>query len=419
MEKKSLRTGKNPKVIIEIQGDLELKGWEETEVVARAPSVEDLALEEHGEIIVISCQKDCKVTVPYDAALQINFVHGNAALKSLDGHLNITEASGQLTLRSVGPTQIDQLHGNLTAKNVAGDLKIHTLDGNATIQDVQGDFIVEDAIYGNLGLDDVDGNASASVKGNITLLLDPARGKSYRFESDGNIVARLPGDSSATIDIPAATHIMVSLPGVEISQVKAPYNLSLGDGDADLTLSAKGKVILGSQPRAWGFEFASKATRFDFEPGEDLESMTELINRQVDEQIQAQIDMLEATLESQLESISSIFGQSGLSSEKAERIAGRARTAGARAQEKLQRAQEKLQRKLEAARRRAERRTRTAAHAARDRRKRVETTDWMPPKTETKTEPVKDEERLMVLQMLEQGKITLEEAEQLLSALEG
>ncbi|HEY5572479.1 MAG TPA: hypothetical protein VIK64_05625 [Anaerolineales bacterium] len=419
MEKKSLRTGKNPKVIIEIQGDLELKGWEETEVVARAPSVEDLALEEHGEIIVISCQKDCKVTVPYDAALQINFVHGNAALKSLDGHLNITEASGQLTLRSVGPTQIDQLHGNLTAKNVAGDLKIHTLDGNATIQDVQGDFIVEDAIYGNLGLDDVDGNASASVKGNITLLLDPARGKSYRFESDGNIVARLPGDSSATIDIPAATHIMVSLPGVEISQVKAPYNLSLGDGDADLTLSANGKVILGSQPRAWGFEFASKATRFDFEPGEDLESMTELINRQVDEQIQAQIDMLEATLESQLESISSIFGQSGLSSEKAERIAGRARTAGARAQEKLQRAQEKLQRKLEAARRRAERRTRTAAHAARDRRKRVETTDWMPPKTETKTEPVKDEERLMVLQMLEQGKITLEEAEQLLSALEG
>ena len=35
------------------------------------------------------------------------------------------------------------------------------------------------------------------------------------------------------------------------------------------------------------------------------------------------------------------------------------------------------------------------------------------------SDPVSEEERLMILQMLEQGNISLEEAEQLLAALEG
>jgi hypothetical protein len=75
-----------------------------------------------------------------------------------------------------------------------------------------------------------------------------------------------------------------------------------------------------------------------------------------------------------------------------------------------------MQRKLEAAQRRAERRARAAERAARDRRRRPEPPDTVPT---PKQEPVSDEERMMILQMLEQGKVTPEEAEQLLAALEG
>jgi hypothetical protein len=64
-------------------------------------------------------------------------------------------------------------------------------------------------------------------------------------------------------------------------------------------------------------------------------------------------------------------------------------------------------------------RTRAAERAARDRRKRYEPFDWSAAQTNTTDQPVTDEERLMVLQLLEQQKITIEEAEQLLAALEG
>jgi len=87
----------------------------------------------------------------------------------------------------------------------------------------------------------------------------------------------------------------------------------------------------------------------------------------------------------------------------------------------VRRAQEKLERKLEAARRRQEAKAQAAERREQMRSRRTWSfeipTPPVPPMPEK--EPVSEEERLMILRMLEQKKITLEEAEQLLSALEG
>jgi hypothetical protein len=411
MEKRLSTPNKNPKVILDIKGDLQLKGWEEQEVIVQCPSEQDLSLQQDGDEIKIACQDNCSVRVPYATVLRVENVSGSAAFKSLDGEMTLEQVSGNLTLRSTGPVAIARVRGNLVARNISGDLKLDSMDANVTVRDVQGDFIVAGEIRGNLKLNEIDGEASARARGNITVRLDPCPGNTYAFEADGNLNCRIPTDTSAAVTIHEASKISIKLPGVESSHPEAPFSLTLGEADAKLNLSAHGNVILGSQAGDWGFE--------DFDVGftEDLEDFDRVAD-QINQQIEAQMEMLEQSLESQLESLSSVFSGSGISSERADQIAERARLASQRAQEKMQRAQEKLQRKLEAARRRAERRARSAERAARDRRKRAETFDWTPPEPKPKTEPVTDEERLMILQMLEQGKISMGEAEQLLEALE-
>lgn len=414
MYKEAVNTSTSPKVMLEIQGDLALSGWDEPRVEVRCDKKDDITIEQNGDDVRVICQRDCTVRAPYGARLQIKYVHGHTAIKSMDGEISIQEASGHVSLGSIGPTNIERVHGNLAAKNVAGELRVQTLDGNAVVKDVQGDFRMENAAHGNLSLDDVEGNAMASCDGNLSLRLDPAPGKRYSFETGGNLICRLPGDASVAVDVREAAQIMLSHSGIEGHRVKAPHTFTLGDGEAELTLAAKGNVILGGQGWDWGFE------GLYFEPGEDFDRMAEEINRQVGQQIQAQMEMLEHTLEAQLANIATVFEGSGLSAEKAERVAEKARAASERAQAKMQRAQAKLQRKLEAARRRAERRARTAAaKAGRDRRKRAEAEDWSPQPATSEAEPVTDEEQVMILKMLEQGQITTDEAEQLLAALEG
>jgi len=93
----------------------------------------------------------------------------------------------------------------------------------------------------------------------------------------------------------------------------------------------------------------------------------------------------------------------------------------ARVQEKMRRAQEKLERRLEASRQREEMRLQAAERHLQSRSR--HNSAWerpAPPSPAAPPEPVvSDEERLAVLRMLAQKKITPDEADQLLTALEG
>jgi hypothetical protein len=345
-------------------------------------------------------------------------VSGNGTIKSVEGSINIETVYGNLTLRSVGPSRVGVVHGNLVAKNISGEIHLNAVKGNANVKDVQGDFVVEDTITGNLKVSDVDNNASASAKGNATIYLDPAPGHSYSFEANGNLSCFIPSDASTVIDISKAAKILLKFPDIEApSPLKAPYSFSLGDGDAQLSLSAGGNVNLREQFRDWDID------GIDLDIEKDFDDFSMEIEEQILQQLDAQMELLEADLETQMADLATSLESSGISQERAEKIAEKTRRASERAnkraQEKMQRAQDKMQRKLEAARRRAERKARAAERAARDRRRRPESYKFSPLKPKQVQEPVSDEERLMILEMLEQGKISIDEAEQLLEALEG
>ena len=423
MEKQVITTTTTPQITLEVEGDLTLKGWDESQIVAKSSSPNELSVRQDGDQVFITCASDCVVRVPFGASLQIPRVGGHATLKSLDGALNIQQISGHLTMRSVGATTIETIHGHLTAKNIGGDLQVGVVNGNATIKDVQGNLIVLQSVNGNLTLDDVDGDATATVNGNATLSFDPAPGNDYTFEARGNLLCRIPKDASVQVSIPRAARLLVRIPEAQVAPgARAPLDFTLGEGDAELTLSANGELLLSAQPPELDVE------DLEVEIGEDIESMAESISQQVAQQVEVQMEALEHQLEAQMEHLTGVFGMAGLPPEHAERIAQRAREASeraaARAQEKMQRVQEKLQRKLEAARRRAEAKARAAERIASDRRRRIEF-QWGPPPPPhpplhvPAQEAVSDEERMLILQMLEQQKITVDEAEQLLSALEG
>ena len=113
--------------------------------------------------------------------------------------------------------------------------------------------------------------------------------------------------------------------------------------------------------------------------------------------------------------------RAGLSPDETEYLMEQARRASAReaerTEEKMRKAREKLERKLVAARRKQELKAQAAQRRARTQVKR--SWDSEAPAYAARAEPVSEEERLMILNMLEQKKISLEEAEQLLAALEG
>jgi len=418
MEKYSVTTSESPAIELKINGDLTVKGWSKPSVMASSSSKDDLTLEQDNDHVNITCHRDCTVYVPSGANLEIIQVNGNGSIKAVEGEINFEEVNGNLTLRGVGPTRAATINGNLIAKNISGDLGLASVKGNATIKDVQGKFSVSGSITGNLRIDNVDDNASAMVDGNINIYLDPSPGNEYSFIAKGNLACFLPPDTSTQIDVPKANNLLIKMPDIDIpDHPQTPFSWVLGEGEAKLTLSANGNVKLGWQFLEW------EPADFELDIEKDMDDLSMEIEEQVLQQLDAQMEMWEAEMESQMENLVANLGSIGISSEAADRIAEKTRKAKERANrhahDKMMRAHEKMQRKLEAARRRAERKVKSAERAARDRRRRPESYQWSPQKPESVQEPVSDQERLLVLEMLEQGKISIDEAEQLLAALEG
>jgi len=438
MDKQFITTSENPTVTVDVQGDLRLKGHDELQVTAKGSSEEELTLEERDGQIWVTATSDCTLRVPRSANVFIKIVHGDAVIKGLDGVLSGDTVHGDLTLRDVGETSVNAVYGEVSAKNITGSLCFDRVEGNLQAKDVQEVFTITSRVRGNLRLDDVDMGATAIVDGNITLRLDPGPGEKFEFTAGGNIFCRLPEDASVEVSVPKAAQVMVNLPGARsTAPIKTPYSLSLGDADSSLTLSAEGNVVLDRYAPDWG-EFGD----FDVEIGTEMEGMTEAIGQQIEAQLEAQMASIESQLEAQMAGLEMRIGSFGLSEEQRRRAEERARVASKRAQERAQermrQAQERLERKLADAQRKIEIKTRAAERAAeriaeRGARRGRPPLQFSFPHTPhaphmpmrpgvpppTPTEPVSEQERLMILRMLEENKISLEQAEKLLAALEG
>ena len=353
MDKQFITTSAAPRILLDVSGDLRLKGQDAFEVVAKSDNPDDLFLEAQDDQVTVRSTGDCNVRVPRAAEVQVRAVHGETVIKALDGALTIDTVDGNLELRNVGLTTIGTLNGDLAARNVEDSLIIDSARGDVTVRGIQGDFTVQGEISGNLNLSDVAGNATASANGNIMLRLDPAPGHDYKFSCQGNLFCRLPADASVEINVPRASQVMVDLPGIHASApVQTPYALTMAEGDAHITLTAGGNVVLDTHAPDWDMD------EFDIDVGGEVNGMADVVSEQITRQVESQVRMIEDQLNVQLSSLSMRLSAAKLTAEQARRIEERAREASeraaARAQERIRHAQERMEQKLAAAQRKIE-----------------------------------------------------------------
>lgn len=411
-----IETGETPLIRIKSDADLTIKGKDEAHVSVKSSSPEDVKVEHDGNTISIRSTAEAQVRVPRGSSIEVERCTGNLILKGYDGSTTIDRVDGNLMVKSIGSLKINRVSGDLEGKNIEGMTEIGNVDGNLSLRNLE-DFRVTGRVSGNLALADVDGNASGRSDGNITLRLDPQPGSVYEFTASGNLVCRLPEDTGARLSIPrAGGRVRVKVGEIDLSRDRGrDIFAGIGDADSQLILTADGTLMVLGQAPEWDL-----SKDFDADFGEEFEGMAEEISSHAVEQVEAQMEALSAHLEAQLSHMNETLGAAGISAEAAARISERAREASMRAteraQEKMHRAQERIRRKMEQAQRKAEQRARREERRSTGRSWSYDSSSAAakPP-----SDPVSDEERLTILKMLAEKKIGMEEAEKLLSALEG
>ena len=419
MGQKSVSTGLTPKVLIQaVHGDLQVKGWDRPEVLLRTSAEEQGLLEQEGDSVRIRCHGDCVIRLPHEAAIETESVDGNAFFKLLKGRLSIERVAGSLDLRNIESAQLNTIQGNLLAKGATGDLVVEQVGGNAIARDIQGHCTLKQ-IGGNLDLSDGEQDIESTAGGNVRVRLCLLGGQNYHIRAGGNLHCQVPEEASLRADLSSsARRIQLKLPEGKSTLAEGSHSLTLAGGQAAMVLAAKGGILFVCQEADWG-----NADDIQEEIDEVFAEFSKEIGQQVSDQIETQIEAQMEILNEQLSKLETMIGTSGMPPEDVERAMQRARLASEKAnlrvQEKMRRAQEKMDRKLQAAQRKAELKMRAAERRQqRSPHRRTWSFEWAAtpaPDAETAF----DEERLLILRMLEEKKISIEEAERLLNALEG
>jgi hypothetical protein len=392
MFKQTFETSATPHITItECMGNLVVRGSAEQQVAIHLRgSTHDLDLDQVGETFTLVARADCLVTCPTTTTLTMDAVHGNLKVEGVEGPVTADTAYGNVKLRAVGPVAVEQAYGNLTAYQVEGDLHARTTVGNLKVYQVDGSLSTS-RVEGNLVIEGLQGGLVAErVRGNVRLKSLFLPDRTYRLTADGNLTVYLPVEASLRLVARASGGVRSSVPGLVLEEVDGETQGLLGDGEASLEAQVGGHMSL----RPLGMEEGTQVEGLPLDFIADLEGLGTQIETRIAEAMAEMEDRLAESL-GRIDS-EEIRLHAEQATERALRAAGRA----------AEQARHAAEREAERARMRAERADRRWRRASGQR-------------STPKREPVTDDERMQVLRMVEEGKITPEQAAELLAALEG
>ena len=408
MRKQHYTTSPTPHITVEAcGGDLVIEGTATTEVLFELED-ESSQIEREGETLRVRSGGSGRVVCPPASSITLKHVGGDFSAGDLTGTLAVESVAADVSLRGAGVVTFNQVGGDLSARDVSGDLRVESIAGDLEVRRIGGQLIVGGS-GGDLSARDLSGGARVNCTGDVSLETALAAGKTYTFNAAGDVTLRLPPDADAQFKLQAGGEIDKRVEFDEWSGDRHGGRGKIGAGSASVELVAGGDLTV--LPTRVDFDFDAL--------GEQIDAKMEQFERELEERMSElgqHIERMAAAGVMDLDARLRRVDVEGLTRRATERAAERARR--------------QAERVAQRARKQAERQAERARHMAEHARRRAERHGgkWgfaappapPPPRASSRSaQPATEAERLVILRMLEQKKITTDEAARLLEALEG
>lgn len=291
---------------------------------------------------------------------------GSVFLKDIGGHCSVARVEQDVSTGSVG--------GHLNADAVGGDLSIPNVGGHAKGRDIKGRMLLGN-VGGHIEFRDVNSMDGLNAGGHAKLKLSALRDSDYSVNAGGNIALQLPVDAGATVHMSSGIGDSVQV---------------FGDGSVNVQLNAGGMISLSTgRPGANGADKAASGG-----PG-PIENIAQQVRQHIERVIETATGRLTVVMDEQ-----------GLTSDKRADL-----------QEQFSEIQEEAVKAAQEAMDTVQTRSRTVWEQEVKPNLDFLTRESEPVQTPPVSPEAQAKERMMILRMLEEGKISVEEANQLLQAL--
>lgn len=245
-QQKTLEVGSQPEIhLSRVRMDLNISGEPGDVVTVEARRIEDLSIDQAGDRITIASESTCRLRVPPQARISIGDVGGDLRASQLEEPMAAESVGGDASLKHIGGIQLGSLGGDLKIARANAACSAETVGGDAKVKDVEGSVKIG-AAGGNLSIGGVAGEVAASVGGDALYEGDGSSPRSVRLEAGGDLAVKLDGELSLQAEYSAGGDQVIALPGAP-SEGNRSGQLRIGDGALWLSLRAGGDLFVGAK----------------------------------------------------------------------------------------------------------------------------------------------------------------------------
>ena len=395
----------DPVIHLKAYGGLKVEGVEQTQVQCEIDAPQLATLMEEDGHVYLTANSSCSVTVPIDSSIQIEKGMGSVSIKNVRGDITIEKVLGNLVLVQVGSVHVERTGGNCAIRDVSREVVLEKVGGNLVVDQAGslrcekvGGVCLTKNIVGDVSVEKVGGNFKAEVVSglahvgkvgadfraiDLTLKDDVVAGGDIR-------IAHL--NLSKDVDLRAGASVILSfadaLKGAKMVMSSGGHHIRIIHEDDDIEIDGK----------EYEYAFGDESYTIDIAAGNKI-----LIGKE--------IDSIEEGVE--VGDLASYFSyeENALNEIVQERIEAATR----RSEAKMKAAEIRL----EQIRGNVEKNRKIKIDIDLDDLRSAKSMPPMPSMTrKAGKKGASDEERLMILKMLQDKMISVDEAEALFKALE-
>ena len=360
-ERMNLKLGPTPDAKFgSVGGDVDVRGIGGPDTIVDTDGPDHKVLQIKDSLSIGSSGGDCNCKMPQGAKIAFENVGGDMHVKDIYGAVQLSRLGGDFSSRRTCGLTVGSVGGCCDMRGVNGDLTLGTTGGDAVIQECSGLVRVEN-ISGDCVLRDVPaGFEIGKVGGDLEISTRVQAGAYCRAYAQGDLGIELPPETSARLIFPDRGELNLS-DGLVAYTEGDKRIVTLGGGEATIELSADGDINV----RLDDGQRRGAARNFD-------DYMMD-VSAQIDTHLRGLEDMDDLP----------------------------------------ERVRHGVERRINAAMRQVQSAQREAQRAA---------AGWKEPWAAGPSqagEPASETERMAILKMLEDGKISVQDAQKLLAALEG
>jgi len=233
------------KLIVKAYGNLDVNGWDRPDITLDINNYTQ-RVEQTVEGLRIVSFEDCLINVPSDLSLEVEKVAGDVRIRGISGDVNIMKVSGNLAVQALGAVKIIKIDGDCIVNKLSGSIMVEKVNGNLTGDQILGAVSVNKC-SGDVRLNQLGNSVNIASNGDIELGLAGATHGSVNLRANGDVKLFLPPHFDANYKLESKSEVIkMTLAGQAHEVNTRRYASGVGNFANTINIQADGDIHISS-----------------------------------------------------------------------------------------------------------------------------------------------------------------------------